>query len=654
MDNNIYDGLNDEQRQAVDFDRGSCLVVAGPGSGKTTVLTRRIASLIERGVPAQSILLITFTRIAAKNMTDRAKVLSPDAADICGGTFHSVASRLIKENASVFRLPENPTILLPSDVKSAIKRLIADRMDTKENRPDHHTIAEAHSYAINTQQPLDDVIADRHPELLYCLDFIRQIVEDYKQFKRERLYFDYDDLMLLWLKLMQHPTIGAAIRARFTHVMVDEYQDCNKLQNAIIDLLGDNVMVVGDPAQSIYAFRGSAPRTMFAFAETHPDAVEIQLNMNYRSTSEVIDVVNAVDQMMSERFNRNLVSNTGYVKRMPELVTVPNVFEEANYVCDRILEAKANGTPLHEQAILVRSMRFARIIELELVKRRIPYKVVGGITLHEAAHCNDFISLARCASNTLDDLAWTRVLTKIKGIGEKKAAAICESIRGGGMFAEDPAEIILRATSKWPLAAKIVDAWRVVSEEGRPAPLLARALEIMTEVFEKAYPDDWKARKSDIEAIIAIADQYDTLDAFLTTVSIDVSIDKTADANASKDEERPLVLSTIHSAKGLEWQTVYVPNFTEGHIPSLRAQEAEEIEEEKRILFVALSRPKRNLVVTKPGVTRINGNDVVAPESSFQRYIIENFDTKRHGRSSVPVSFALDLDQSVQFDPFDF
>ncbi len=652
MTDPIYEGLNEEQRQGVAWNDGPCLLVAGPGSGKTTVITRRVARLIKDGVRPGNILILTFTRAAAQMMIERAKRLAPEAEDVIGGTFHSVAHKLIKENAAVFKLPDTLSISDPSDVNQIFKRLVSERSTKDENVPPYKAIASICSFAVNTARSIDDIVFDRYPDYVYALKFIEEIAAAYKEYKKERRMLDYDDLLVLWGKMLRHPIVGEAIRERFKYVLIDEDQDSNALQNVIIEGLGRNVMPVGDPAQSIYAFRGSEPRAMFSFLELHPDAKVINLNLNYRSSSEIVDVANAIDSMMQERFDRTLVSNAGRLGKMPEFVNVWNGFDEADFIAESILEAKANGTPLHEQAVLVRSMNSVRLIEGALTKRMIPYKVFGGIKISEAAHIKDFLSLARVSVNQYDEPAWLRMLCMAKGVGEKKAISIYNAIVGGGLFVGDPAPIALRMTKNNPDIAHLMSAFALLLEKGEPMVLLDRALRAADPVFHSVYADEWKSRKLDVETIITMAEKFDDMDSFLSTMTIDLSVDKMNEGGSVSDSERPLTVSTVHSAKGNEWDCVYIPNFVEGHMPSRMAETPEEIEEEKRILFVAMTRPRKRLVVTKPTVGR---QGMISKESPFQASIIENFKQVQIGRSREPASYSLDIGNydDIFIDVFD-
>lgn len=652
MEDPIFEGLNEEQRQGVAWNEGPCLLVAGPGSGKTTVITRRVARLIRDGVRPGSILILTFTRAAAQMMIERAKVLTPEAEDVIGGTFHSVAHKLIKENSSVFKLPDTLSISDPSDVTQIFKRLVSERATKSENVPPYKAISSICSFAVNTGRTLEDVVFDRYPDYVYALKFIEEIAIAYKEYKKEKRMLDYDDLLVLWGKMLKHPIVGAAIRERFQYILIDEDQDSNHLQNVIISGLGRNVMPVGDPAQSIYAFRGSEPRAMFSFLELHPDTKVINLNKNYRSSSEIVDVANAIDGMMKERFDRQLESNAGKIGKLPEFVHVWNGFDEADYIAEAVLEAKANGTPLHEQAILVRSMNNVRLIEGALGKRMIPYKVFGGIKISEASHIKDFLSLARVSVNQYDEPAWLRVLCMAKGVGEKKAIAIYNAIVSGGLFTGDPTPIAMKMTKDNPDIAALMVAFNKLQGKGEPLVLLDLALKASESVFEKVYADEWKYRKLDVETVISMAEKFEDMDAFLSTMTIDLSVDKMNEGGSVTDNERPLTVSTVHSAKGNEWDVVYIPNFVEGHMPSRMAETPDEIEEEKRILFVAMTRPRKRLVVTKPAVGR---QGMISKDSMFQSEIIENFKQVQIGRSRQPADYSLDISNydDIYIDVFD-
>jgi DNA helicase-2/ATP-dependent DNA helicase PcrA len=371
-------------------------VVAGAGSGKTTVMTKRVAALINSGVSPDEILLLTFTRAAASNMIERAKRYTPYADRVSAGTFHSIAHRIIKENEQLFRFPSPPSIMDPGDTETAFKSIAKKLGGKDENLPNAGTIAKAHSFSSNTSRPLDDVVYDRFETFAHSLQFMEACVKEYKTYKKERALLDYDDLLLVFDRMLSNEAVATELRRRFRYIEVDEHQDSDALQCSIIEKLGGaeaNVMVVGDPAQAIYGFRGAAPRTMFSFKEIWPQSRMVYLNTNYRSTEEVLAIGNAVDASMAERFDRQLLPAPGAVGSTPILVAVPSPDQEASYVAMKVLEAKDDGIPLHEQAVLVRSLHAARMIEFEFDRRRIPYKVTGGLKVTEARHIKDFFGI---------------------------------------------------------------------------------------------------------------------------------------------------------------------------------------------------------------------------------------------------------------------
>lgn len=653
----ILDGLNHDQQQVVMAREGSYLVVAGAGAGKTTALTRRAAALIQDGVAPSSILLLTFTRLAASEMITRAKKLTPEAVDISGGTFHSIAQRLIRENASVFRLPDRPTILDPNDVKDAFKKIAKEngrKGGSDDNMPTPATLAGAYSFAVNTRRELEDVVWDKYERYGYAMDFFHKCVADYKEYKRDRSMLDFDDMLLAWDRMLDHPVLGKAIHERFPYVMCDEYQDCNALNTSIIYKLGrdnPNVMAVGDPAQAIYGFRGTAPRTMFAFLEQWPGTTKIYLNTNYRSTSEILSVGNAIDRSMKERFDRVLKAHTNAVVETPQFVTVASEEQEAIYIANKVIENKEGGTPLDEQAVLVRTMNNARFIEAEFLSRKIPYKVTGGIKLEDTKHIKDFMCLARASVNQLDEIAWLRVLTVAQGVGEGTALKIVRAIADGRLAMGDPTPIVMKIGKgkSAPDLEIIMQAWNVLVGGGPPVEIMERALSILDPLFDRRYPDDWKSRKKDVETVISMGAQHEDIDSFLTTLALDYRIDKSPEKSGPMPEqENPITISTVHSAKGLEWDVVFFPSFFSGHMPSFMAEGPDELEEEKRVLYVAMTRPRKRLHVTRP--TTVGANGYFAQDSMFQHTIIDYFERKQFGQKRAPASFKVSNGDDFHID----
>jgi DNA helicase-2/ATP-dependent DNA helicase PcrA len=652
----ILDGLNEGQRAAASAVDGSWLVVAGAGSGKTTVLSRRVAALIAAGVDPGSILLLTFTREAARNMLERARKLHPAASEVFGGTFHSVGHRMIVENHAQLALPERPSIIDPDDVVSAFRKIIAAKVGKgsdaeSENMPRPAAIAKIHSLAVNIMATPEDVVDARFSQLWHAKDFIAECVKEYRNFKKERSLLDYDDLLVAWNKMLDHPDLGTAFRKQFRYVMVDEHQDSNNLQCSIVFKLGGdqpNVMAVGDPAQSIYGFRGSAPGTMFSFRDRWPKTNIVTLDVNYRSTAEILEVANAVDRSMEQRFDRALYPVDGRTGDLPKYVTLPSMEDEATYIVDAILARKTDGIELFDQAILARSMSMVRHVEAELVKRRVPYKVSGGIKIGDAAHVKDLLCLVRAAVNVRDELAWVRVLTMAKGVGEKKASTLFRDVSKRDDAAFDPVSIIAPHVAKSPDLQIIIDAYSALRSSRTPMEALEAAAARLDGIFERRY-DNWKTRKSDLAAVIGLAESAKSIDAFLSAIMIDYSIDKVCSANPNDGSERGLTLSTVHSSKGLEWTVVYMPSFLNGHYPSFySSNEPDGIEEEKRILYVAVTRAKQELLITRPALGRA---EAIAPKSPFDDMIVPLVEEERFGLARSKASFRFDVGAAI--DIFD-
>ena len=448
----ILADLNPDQEAVVRAVDGPVLVVAGAGSGKTTVLVRRVAWMIEQGISPSSILLLTFTRAAASSMLARARALVPEAREVTGGTFHSVGALVLRQLHSVFGLPEALTVLDPEDVQDAIGNCAAaEPFPWKGRSPKPGTVAGVLSRVANTKVSVAEAITQRAPDWEGSEAWFEAIGRRYTEWKLDRGLLDYDDLLTWFAAALAHPQVGEHLRARWPYVLVDEHQDSNAVQLDIVYGLGGdrpNVMAVGDPAQAIYAFRGSAPATLFHFRERWPHTRVLALETNYRSTQPILDLVNAVDRAMVPRFPRELRAVRPETAERPKLVRVANERVQAEELCARILAARDAGVALAEQAVLVRSMWAARRVEAELLAQRIPYRVVGGLRIDEAAHVKDLLALARIAENPRNEPAWTRILGRLPGVGTATVRNALQTI----LAAEGPA--VDRATAiAWPKKA---------------------------------------------------------------------------------------------------------------------------------------------------------------------------------------------------------
>jgi DNA helicase-2/ATP-dependent DNA helicase PcrA len=603
----ILDGLDEGQRAVVTTTDGPVLVVAGAGSGKTTTLIRRVAWMLNHGVPPASILLLTFTRAAAHNMVSRARALVPEAAQITGGTFHSVASGVIRDLHEVFGLPERFTVLDPEDVEDAMKLAAAAvPFPGKGRAPKASTIVAVASLAANTRSPLAAAVERRAPDHVELTPWFQQVIRTFRAWKLDRALLDYDDLLLFFATALAHPEVGPHLRERWPYVLVDEHQDSNALQLQIVYGLGGdgspNLLVVGDPAQAIYGFRGAAPETLFDFAARYPARV-LALETSYRSTSAVIALVNAIDHAMTPRFDRTLRAAPGTDGPRPELVIVGTEATQAEEVCRRILADRDAGVDLADQAVLVRSMWAARRVEAELLAQKIPYRVVGGLRIDEAAHVKDVLSLARVADNPLNEPAWARVLGRLDGMGPAGTRKAVTAI-----LADDGAAVDRASRVPWPKKADpapLLAALRALEASDAPvSQRLRSAFSAFDPVLQGVYEAEWPERRRDLETVVSLSDEHPSLATFLAAVTLDYSLDARARIDgAPRPEERPLTVSTVHSAKGLEWHSVHVPSFVAGHIPSPYAATAEEQAEELRIFYVATSRARRRLTLYRPLVS---------------------------------------------------
>ncbi len=623
----ILADLNAEQRAVVTAPDGPVLVVAGAGSGKTTTLVRRLAWMLRSGVAPSSILLLTFTRAAASNMLGRARALVPEARDVVGGTFHSVGNLVIRELHEVFGLPARFTVLDPEDCEVAVKAVMADLPYPEPGRsPKPSTVAAVLSLRANTKSDIDIALFRKAPDYATQPEWFTSIGRRYAAWKLDRGLLDYDDLLVWFGVALADPTVGAHLRARWRHVLVDEHQDSNALQLDIVYCLGGsapNVMVVGDPAQAIYGFRGSAPATLFHFREHWPATRVLPLEVNYRSTQPILDLVNAVDRAMSPRFDRALRAAAPGGAERPTVVTCADDRAQAEEICRRVLAARDAGVELADQAVLVRSMWAVRRVETELIAHRVPYRVVGGLRIDEAAHVKDALSLARVADNPLNEPAWARVFGRIPEVGP---AGIKKLLAHVLATPDVPAPERL-AGAPWPKKARpqpLLDALDALVGPGPVAARLRVAHAAFEPIFEAFYREEWKDRARDLDTVASLAEDHATLTAFLAAITLDYGLDaRERPGAAPKPEERPITVSTIHSSKGLEWHSVHVPGFVAGHIPSPYATATDEIAEELRVFYVAASRARRRLYLYRPSV---GDNGWLRAESPYERLILPYVD----------------------------
>jgi DNA helicase-2/ATP-dependent DNA helicase PcrA len=611
-DNPWAEGLNQEQSAAVHHTGGPLLVVAGAGSGKTRTLVARVARLIDGGVAADRILLLTFTRRAAAEMLRRVDRLvnKQTLGTVWGGTFHGISHRLLRRFGPAVGLAEGFTILDQADTEAMFGMLRAERgLGEKGIRfPKKETIAAVYSRAVNQQAKLDEVTSKHFPWCTEHVDPLRQLFRDYTARKREHNVIDYDDLLLYWRALLESPSAGA-VTGMFDHVLVDEYQDTNRIQADI--LVGMCVAalptVVGDDAQAIYGFRAAEVANMWEFESRFPGTKRITLDQNYRSTPQVLAVANAVMAEAESGYQKNLwsVRQDGPV---PGLVTCHDEPTQAEHICEQVLALRELGIPLRDQAVLFRTSHHSAGLEVELGRRNIPFVKFGGLKFMEAAHIKDLTSMLRIASNPDDELAWNRVLQLIPGVGPataqrmlQKAVTRSEVDACSVVAAFCELDVAVPAESR-PMLAELQAALRdiVVEPEMPPATQIDRLGEFCSLAFDRRY-EDAAIRLGDIAQLGKMASPHRSRATFLADMALDPPNSTSDLAGPPHLDDDYLILSTIHSAKGGEWRAVFVIHASDGNIPSdMALGEPGGLDEERRLFYVALTRAKDHLSVTVP------------------------------------------------------
>jgi DNA helicase II / ATP-dependent DNA helicase PcrA len=632
--------LNAAQLEAVQTTEGAVLVVAGAGTGKTKTLTYRVGYLVESGVAATNILLLTFTRRAAQEMMLRAaSVCDARCTQILGGTFHSYAHKLLREHASTLGVADNFIVLDQSDAEDTVDIVrTALGFHKKEKRfPKKNTLLRIISAAANKAKTIQEIVEAQYPHFLSLTPEILKVAEMYERYKHTNSLFDYDDLLTKLKRLLEdYPAIRRQISSALRYVMVDEYQDTNLVQADLIHLLSEthgNIMAVGDDAQSIYSFRGANYRNILDFPKRFGNSLSseggttncrvIKLEENYRSTERILDLTNAVISQAREKFTKTLFTTIKPGGSYPALVSAPDDRFQNRFISQRILELREEGVPLKNIAVLMRSGRDSFSLELELKKRNIPFVKYGGQKVVEAAHIKDFIAYLKILFNSRDVLSWNRVLKLLDGIGPKTAQELTEWIKD----AKNPFNFSESSVSPKYLESlgKLGTLLTNLSANQNSLHSLAETLlEYYKPILREAYFEDYPKREKDLENFLAIVAGYTSLQTLLADLALD-PIDLTAIETkpATKDEE-PMTLSTIHSAKGLEWHSVFLINALDGVIPSKYAVgETESIDEELRLLYVALTRAKQELYMSYPIICR-GAEDYFGNPSRFIQFLPES------------------------------
>lgn len=632
----ILEGLDDEQRAVVSHREGPAIVIAGPGSGKTRTLTVRAAALLREGVAPESIMMITFTRNAAKAMVSRATALDARAAYMTAGTFHAVGSRIVQANHRLLGSDREFTIMDGDDVEQLLKRHIDEVRQGAKNWPRASTVAKIISYAANTGIGIEASIKQRAPDYEHLADEIAEIAQRHALYKLDNGLLAYDDILAMWAALLEDEEIGGELRRRWKYIMLDEQQDANWLQQQVAQGLagpGGNVLAVGDPSQAIYGFRGSSPDVMRELHALHPEAKILTISSNYRSTASIVALGAAIDRRLDTGFTRTLRSATGRQGERPVIVDVHDTAAEAQVIADAILADKAAGGELADHAILVRSTAGARRIEAEFISRHIPFLVQGGTRIDEAAHIRDLLSVARLAGNLMHEPAWLRLLTRFPRIGDKAAGDISTMLMKTQNVEEASQLLEKEGAARRTGLSTLAHALRIAANTARsPADRLDLVISEMEPVWKEVWPDDWKSRSKDLEAVVMIAQEHETMSDFLTAITLDGSLDRENVVPVDKPDEKPVVISTVHGSKGLEYKHVHIPAFIQGGMPSAYAKGQDEHEEEKRIAFVAVTRAKDTLTFYRP---RFNGQNNFTMTSDYESMIAAHVDQKQHVRKTM-------------------
>ena len=599
--------LNPAQLEAATVVQGPVLVVAGAGSGKTRTLVFRVARLVEQGIDPRAILLLTFTRKAASEMLRRASTLLDGRCDqVAGGTFHSFANTVLRRHGASLGLASSFTILDRGDAEDIVGLLRARLgLDKKEKRfPRKQTIAEMFSMAVNKSRRLADLIEEEYAHLAEHSDDLVALREAYDAYRAEKQLLDYDDLLTKLHQLLRDDeAVRRQLSRRYQYIMVDEYQDTNALQAAIVRLLAaehDNVMAVGDDAQSIYAFRGADFRNIMDFPTLFPGARVITLEQNYRSTQPILDVTNTLISQARERYTKQLftVRTEGAT---PLLVAAYNENFQSRFVCQRILELREEGVPLDDIAVLFRSSFHSFDLELELTRHDLPFIKRGGFKFIETAHVKDALAHLRVLANPRDAVSWFRLLLLIEGVGPRSAEDLIAQI-----LTEPDVPALLEALPPRSYSADLralAGLFRRLGD-GTPSPAeqLAEVLRYYEPILKRVHRDDYPKRLKDLEHFVTITARYESLQELLTDMALDPPSDSVGDVLATdSDDEGLLTLSTVHSAKGLEWHTVFIIWAVDGKFPSLYSvNDPDALEEERRLMYVAATRAKEHLYVSYP------------------------------------------------------
>lgn len=637
--------LNPEQYEAVMAEEGTILVIAGAGSGKTRTVTYRVARLVESGINPSRILLVTFTNKAAKEMLRRAEILiKTDIKRIWGGTFHHIGNLILRRHAETLGYKPNFSILDREDSKDLINACISDAgINIKARRfPQGDVLGDIIGFSVNTEEPLEKVVYQKYPYFTPLIDDIERVAFKYNQRKKRLNLMDFDDLLLNWKRILEDsPDINEIYSNRFEHILVDEYQDTNKIQADIIDLLASrkkNLMVVGDDSQSIYSFRGANFANIIDFPKRYPYAKVYKLTINYRSTPEILDLANQSISFNRWQFPKALktVKDSG---AKPVLVAFNDVLQQADFVAQRILELRDEGVSLNDIAALYRSHYHSMELQMALTKRGLPYEVRSGIRFFEQAHIKDVTSYMRIIINPLDEIGWKRILKLVPKIGNVTSSKIWNLISTteyplDSLNSKEVTNLIPRTAIK-PFG-EFLDNIKTFREP----VLLKNPSEMIRLIIESGYEDylftkyaDAESRIEDLNQLSTFAMQYESTKELLSDLALLTSVVAEDVIMGGEDDEK-VKLSSVHQAKGLEWKVVFIIWLSDGRFPAAKAiKNGEGEEEERRLFYVAVTRARDEIYLCYPIMSQDRWQEAMImkpsrfiqeiPEEFYEKWVID-------------------------------
>ncbi len=592
--------LNASQYEAVTTTEGPVLVIAGAGSGKTRVIEYRSLYLVQQEIDPESILLLTFTRRSAQEMIERASRNDPRCLKIDGGTFHSFASKTLRVYSKNLGLSNSFTIYDEGDAEEAIRRC-CNKMgyDQDKEFPKKNELKNVFSLCINKGMAVDDAVLATYVDYEDRLGEIKTVQKEYAEYKLRNNCVDYDDLLVFLRVVLGIDEIRERLSSRYRYIMVDEFQDTNGVQADIVRLLAmkhGNVMVVGDDAQSIYGFRGANHLNILRFPNEFEGCKVIKLQENYRSTQSILDVGNAVLNNMSHKFEKRLVSATGAVGQQPMLTCFDDVYEEAAWLARKVQAMKGRGIALRDMAVLFRTAFTSMPLQTELIREGVRFKLFGGRKFYEMANVRDVVSYLRLVANPADELAWHRVLMLLPGIGARTVERLLQLIVHYHSLADIIDKVFTPFCSGQKNSEVFVSLKKLLGDLCAPSILPARQVELVMGHYEPIMRLKYKKEPSRVKELFMLgqmAQRYRTLKDFLADVAVD------PDKDANDDDFEYLTLSTVHSAKGLEWGKVFIIGLVDGIFPSNRSvDDAADLEEEKRLFYVAVTRAKEELFLS--------------------------------------------------------